>query len=459
MMMAASPAAVAVVVRLAVLAWAVGAGGVGTPYDGSGGVAWAGVPARLAALANWDGVYNGHLALRGYSNEKLHAFYPGYPAVVAAGGRVVCAAWRAVATVEVADEATCTLAAAVVINVVAGAVAAAAAASIVPALLDGRHPGLAGLVGGLAAVPPAGVFYTAVYTEAAYAAASLVGLAALAGSLRRGPARWWRPADVVLAAVVALTCAAAIRSNGALHAAHLGVAAAVFAARRQVLPAVVAATGAACVCLPTALLQWYGAAQYCSVPQPPSPSSSAWCPPHPTPARLVDWLLPPPHYAHVQSTYWGVGFMTYWTPSQLPNWLLAAPMLVVVAYGVALFTCDGLSAARRSALAAQTAFLLSPVSPSAPPCTHLPAVEQLVTHPLAVVCHVHLTVLAAVACLFGHVQVITRLASPTPSLLILVAHALTVPPWRRRAAAAWLTYVAAYTTFGTALFVRFYPWT
>jgi len=41
---------------------------------------------------------------------------------------------------------------------------------------------------------------------------------------------------------------------------------------------------------------------------------------------------PPSIYTHVQSKYWGVGFLKYWTPQQLPNFLFAAPVLMLLSY-------------------------------------------------------------------------------------------------------------------------------
>jgi len=38
----------------------------------------------------------------------------------------------------------------------------------------------------------------------------------------------------------------------------------------------------------------------------------------------------PSIYTHVQSTYWNVGFLRYWTLSQLPNFLIAAPPVIVI---------------------------------------------------------------------------------------------------------------------------------
>jgi phosphatidylinositol glycan class V len=41
---------------------------------------------------------------------------------------------------------------------------------------------------------------------------------------------------------------------------------------------------------------------------------------------------PPSIYTHVQSFYWNVGFLRYWTPQQIPNFLISAPPLVLLFY-------------------------------------------------------------------------------------------------------------------------------
>ena len=41
---------------------------------------------------------------------------------------------------------------------------------------------------------------------------------------------------------------------------------------------------------------------------------------------------PPVAYSYIQRVYWDNGFLTYWEAKQLPNFLLAAPAVVMVQY-------------------------------------------------------------------------------------------------------------------------------
>ena len=43
-------------------------------------------------------------------------------------------------------------------------------------------------------------------------------------------------------------------------------------------------------------------------------------------------------YSYIQSHYWSVGFMSYWTPNNIPNFLFALPNLVVMTYASFYFS-------------------------------------------------------------------------------------------------------------------------
>ncbi|KAH9978724.1 hypothetical protein BGW80DRAFT_1435149 [Lactifluus volemus] len=77
--------------------------------------------------------------------------------------------------------------------------------------------------------------------------------------------------------------------------------------------------------------------------------------------RPSDGSLPPPWcndfipsiYTHVQRTYWHVGFLSYWTFAQLPNILLALPLLVpLLLYSMSHISCSPLKSTAHAVHAA-----------------------------------------------------------------------------------------------------------
>lgn len=164
--------------------------------------------------------------------------------------------------------------------------------------------------------------------------------------------------------------------------------------------------------------------------------TAVWCS-----ARL------PNAYGYVQATYWNVGLFRYWELAQLPNFILAAPVLLLLAHGVYAFL--------RSATASQIVDALRPfpTAKRTQRATHTPL--RLEHTPGLTPYIVHSAALGAVLLVASHVQIALRFASPGGLPCVWwSAAALAHTPAARRVLTAYLAlqYAAA-----TALYAGFYP--
>lgn len=382
----------------------------------------------LRALAVWDAVYFVRVCECGYEQERFFAFFPGLPLAMRGLARPL-----AVMLPALSLRATCSLAG-LLLSFAACVAAAAGLYRLGEVLL--RDAGAARRAALLFCVNPASPFYSAAYTEATFAALTFWGLYFLfrpgEGRVTSFPSKLRRATTGDEArAVVLFMAAAAVRSNGALLWAFL-------AARRLhgfvVLPALqvgrsalVLATEAALVLLPSVAFQVYGYTQLCSAGvEEPRP----WC----TEGRL------PSVYTFVQKEYWEVGLFRYWQAKQVPNFLLAAPALVLAALGTVHYL-------RRIPPAECARFwLLGRRTPGRP------ARGTLFTPEMAPFV-LHWALLAAVALLVMNIQVATRFLSACPALYWFVD---TLRGQNRRWA---FTFFLTYALVGALAFANFYPWT
>jgi hypothetical protein len=311
------------------------------------------------------------------------------------------------------------------------------------------------------------------------------------------------------AAAAAFALAAATRSNGALLAGYIafaalriargagaGEAAGVGSVPRSgrdatqtnalpwVSPAVsfAALAGGALLCvvvvLPLLAFELLGRWSYCAVA--PSWAHSlaeaalprAWgglptFVPAPAPAWCSRASL---LYAHVQSSYWGVGLLRYWQLKHAGMFALAAPALLLTALAARRF-CGGEAAAaaarglRRLLLgsgggggggggeakveAKAEAAAEAEEEAAAEAEAEVEAAAALRELPYAL----HAAALALVALLAMHVQVATRLLVACPALFWAAARLARTRP--RLVLALFLSY----SCVGTALFAAHYNWT
>ncbi|GAA5836386.1 hypothetical protein JCM9279_000371 [Rhodotorula babjevae] len=182
-------------------------------------------------------------------------------------------------------------------------------------------------------------------------------------------------------------------------------------------------------------------------------------------------------YGWVQREYWDVGPFHYWTLLQLPNFLLAAPVLALSLTASWSFYTRNARAVLHSTLPFLPPSLLPAPAPAPPtaaaaderPLT-APASSQLVA---ALVPHVHLhTATTLLLVVSAHVQIALRVCATGPVVwwyaAELVEHGLRRERGRGRgrgrdeeregrAGRAWVRYVEVWGVVATALWAVFLP--
>mmetsp|Transcript_643 Transcript_643/g.1877 ORF Transcript_643/g.1877 Transcript_643/m.1877 type:complete len:427 (+) Transcript_643:157-1437(+) len=365
----------------------------------------------LQRLAVWDTLFFARIAQCGYEYEQFHAFFPLIPRLLAWLSGHLSATQADSSSIVATGQL---VAAGLVLNLSSSVVSAVLLFRLsLQVLRDETRAALATL---LFCLNPATVFYSGVYTEPVFAMLSLLALNLLSTHF------------LVAATVFGLSTAA--RSNGIVSAcfiAHDGIRKGLrTSGKGKPLIMLHTLVGAALVIGPLGAFQLFGYAQFCRGASPAPP----WC------AASLPYL-----YGYVQSHYWGVGFLRYFQLQQVPNFLLAMPVLVLTWTGCVRFVRDhGLLTALRAV------FLPGHQSGKADVADPIPLD--------AAIYMAHWAFLAAYATFFMHVQVSTRLLSSCPALYWWAA-SLCV---RGHSRAVW-TYFLSYAALGLVLFPQFYPWT
>lgn len=275
--------------------------------------------------------------------------------------------------------------------------------------------------------PSAGTTLTAPTPDGFFSLASLMGMLCLESS--PNPTLKWRN---LMGASFWFAVATAFRSNGALLVGYIAYK---LLAERSVSAMLKLMVSSAICIPPSVLFQAWAYSRYCL-----SEEVRPWC-----------TATPPSVYTFVQSHYWNVGFLRYWELSQLPNFLLAAPVLTLVAYTTLTFY--------RDSSWSQTLASLFPSSPtSTPKATSEEYGLTLRSAPKAVPYVVHALVLGLILLFASHVQIALRLATPggMPAVWWGAAH-LTLYSrglWVRRLIVG---YLAMQYCVAIVLYAGFYP--
>ncbi|GFP90646.1 GPI mannosyltransferase 2 [Phtheirospermum japonicum] len=413
----------------------------------------------------WDGVYFTRIAECGYEYEQTYAFLPLLPLCLSLLSKTVFAplvpviGFRAVLGLS-----------GYVLNNLAFVFASLYLYRLSVIVLKDKEVALRASV--LFCFNPASIFYSSIYSESLYALLSFGGLYYFMSGTNFCATFWFALSG----------CA---RSNGVLNAGYIcfrsmqQVNEAFISRKRSYLRMMkvlfVGALCSVCIFAPFISFQAYGYFKLCigrSVGE-----MRPWCK-----ARL------PLLYNYIQSHYWGVGFLRYFQVKQLPNFLLASPILSLaicsIAYYVKLWSEVFLSLGLRFSSIEDE----SSVSPSSTPNVmqdddRAPGLrkreramkrEDVVTRPsksdnipnsprydpIVILPFVlHLSFMVATAFFVMHVQVATRFLSASPLLYWFASHIMGSPSVGKKWGHFIWTYCAAYILLGTLLFSNFYPFT
>ncbi|KAI0320757.1 GPI mannosyltransferase 2 [Amylostereum chailletii] len=154
--------------------------------------------------------------------------------------------------------------------------------------------------------------------------------------------------------------------------------------------------------------------------------------------HLPSWCsnCPPAIYSYVQSKYWNVGFLHYWTLAQLPNILLALPVLsALVTFSVYhLHACLHTIILRSPLLSPPSDLVFS--DPSLTPFT------------------VHTVIMCAILLFSSHTQIALRLAPSLPTTYWAAAWLLVSYP---RVGRAWVLWSVVWGAVSVVLWGVFLP--
>ncbi|KAM0451460.1 hypothetical protein ACHAO4_006135 [Trichoderma viride] len=277
----------------------------------------AGVNASALAtkLTRWDALYFMQAAHEGYTYEQQWAFGAALP--VAVDGIL-----RPLRGLHLVGDGALEPVVAIIFTTLAHLAAVLALHRLTLVLFSNKR--LAYVAAVLHVLSPAGLFLSAPYTESPFACLSFAGNLLFAMGLRPSTATWKRML-AFLSAGVSFGLSTAFRSNGLVSGLLFAVQAIQSlldffrhpsVSRLTLLASLI--IGGLFIAAGSAVPQtvaWYRYCKVGSIDAEPRP----WC------QRLV-----PSIFTFVQAHYWNNGFLKYWTPNQLPLFLLASPMLAIL---------------------------------------------------------------------------------------------------------------------------------
>ena len=283
----------------------------------------------FGGFGNWDAAYFLKIADEGYKYEQYMAFFPLYPCTL----RILVRILQPVLQYFVSGRSLY-LAIGWILNTTLFTLAAISLYSLTLSLFGKRNIALLSSL--LFCFNPASVFMSSLYTESMFSCLQFTALSCLE-----------QERSTLAVLLFGLGCAT--RSNGVLSCG--------FIAHRIVkhyvsteVPSMISDPGSftlshlhkavkvllrlillnGFVLAPFVIFQLYGYSLYCMSQASFSRKyNSPWC---------DNWI--PFSYSYIQDTVWNVGFLRYFEVKQIPNFVLAAPVIILSLRAVLVYTCN-----------------------------------------------------------------------------------------------------------------------
>ncbi|EDV29460.1 uncharacterized protein TRIADDRAFT_18645, partial [Trichoplax adhaerens] len=383
----------------------------------------------LDGFQKWDAVHYTHIAAHGYNHPRLLAFQPLLPWLLRQFDL-----W-AISPIlgNLVHTYTRILLIGTTFNISAFAISAILLYKLSYKVLQNQILAIVSVT--MYCINPASIFMSSLYTESLYACCSFGGMLC-----------WQYPTNLTgyLLGTLAFTLAVAVRSNGMVLIGFVGYTLLLYrlktasSGRLFLFEIIYYACQTIVLLLPFAIailspfymFQSYGMRKFCNSSHQVEPLP--WC--------NKDLSIP---YWEVQRKYWNVGFLRYYQLKQIPNFILAAPMVTLCIFAI------------RKYLHCWNSLYASFLASSQLPITF--------GNPAMFVYIIHVLFLTIFGLTSMHVQVITRLiASSSPVIYWFTAYSIiqgikhrSKDPSGRLAVIYFLTY----SIIGTVVHSNFYPWT
>ncbi|XP_053212038.1 GPI mannosyltransferase 2-like [Panonychus citri] len=366
----------------------------------------------LVGFARWDSLHFIQIAKRGYGHESQIAFFPFYPGVVRAV-KYTLFPWTTV------SHDGLLIISGVLVNLILFMISSMLIHHLTILIFRNRSMAMESVFH--FCFNPASIFMTSCYSENLFQFFTLSGLT----SIEFG--------RLSLASVF-FACASLTRSNGIIslgfvaywHVSHICILSGrVLRSARLVEQFGIFLSHALMIVIPFIMFQSYSYYFICF--EPDLPDRKDFC------ASMIS--IP---YTFVQKKYWSIGLFKYYRLKQIPNFLIASPMIYICSWIV----CKYLQLNGKQFLDIIFNFRSRRRGPTLWNNGHvLPYI-------------VHLAFLTFVSIFYMHVQVITRFVlSSTP----IVYWAISSSPNNKKY--YFKLYFLSYFFLGTILHSTFYPWT